>query len=169
MMNGFGFSLKTLLLATSAAAIGLTALLQASPIWVDVIGLFTAMLLLTALVAAIYREGGQRAFWIGCTIFAWGYVYVAGNPLRTHVASSRLAGGILDLLHESLHGDASALARKESGRLSASEILSKYDEVRNSFQRIGQILVSWLFALIGGFVGKYFYNSMNREAGRTMV
>lgn len=61
-MHGFGFSLKWLLAVVTFAAVGLTALFTPSQVWESVIGLLTALFLLTTVVAAICSRGERRAF-----------------------------------------------------------------------------------------------------------
>lgn len=171
-MHGFGFSLKRLLAVVTFAAVGLTALLNASEVWESVVGLMTAIFLLTALVAVICSRSQRRAFWIGCAVFAAGYLFIADNPLRDDVRHPTLLTHIaIDSLHEALNSDLATVWARERARSPVGLSRSKrdtirigYQRTRSSFRRTAQYLFAWVFAMLGGFVGSYFYARRERDS-----
>ena len=57
------------------AAIGVPlGVLLAKEAWTDFLLNALWVLLGTAILAAIYRQGASRAFWVGFNVFAWGYL-----------------------------------------------------------------------------------------------
>jgi hypothetical protein len=71
------FSLKTLLAATSLAALGCVGVFYASRVmaaWFFTAALFA---ILFAAVAALVREGPKRAYWIGFTVFSAPYFMIS--------------------------------------------------------------------------------------------
>jgi hypothetical protein len=73
-MRKIRFSIGGLMLIVLAAAIGLAALKNASPAWAGAMFLLTCAILALGVVGAIYRKGGERAWWLGFSIFGWGYM-----------------------------------------------------------------------------------------------
>ena len=53
-------------------AVGLTAITNPSPFWEGTVFALSLILLFTAIVGVLYRQGGDRAFWLGLLIFGWG-------------------------------------------------------------------------------------------------
>jgi hypothetical protein len=167
----FGFSVKGLLAAVTAAAVGVAALVNATQFWVRVIGLLTALILLTAIVAAICCSRRRRGFWIGCSVFAWGYFVLAAIPDEPPQLS-RVTDSILYWLYESLASDVDAASPGPArptittpGGIAAPPYQITVDQTPDwgAFQPIGQCLWIWLFAAVGGFVGTYFYARRERN------
>ncbi|MEX2119245.1 MAG: hypothetical protein WD847_06520 [Pirellulales bacterium] len=99
------FSLLTLLGAVAIAAVGCAAL--AHPARGSVMAVFTAaiVLLLSAVLAAIYCKAAVRAFWLGFAICGWSYlllVWVCLERELTPDPSGRMlaTAWILDKLAE---------------------------------------------------------------------
>lgn len=61
-MRGFGFSIRGLLLAVTLAAVGIYALVNATPLWASAAVSVTTLALLTALLTVACRPSPQRAF-----------------------------------------------------------------------------------------------------------
>ena len=74
-MNRLRFSLTRLLVSVSLLAVACAALLTPSEFWAAVACGLAMLLLATATLAALVRQGPARAFWIGCAVFGWGYLY----------------------------------------------------------------------------------------------
>ncbi len=93
---GFRFSIRQLLLGTALVAVACVALRSASSVWVaSLLGLM--LLALTAAVPlAIFRQGGDRAWWFGFALFGGLYILLLAyswgldpntsqsNPLRPY-------------------------------------------------------------------------------------
>jgi hypothetical protein len=83
-------------LGTALVAVACVALRNASPTWVSAL-LSLALVAPTAAIAlAIFRQAGQRAFWVGFAMFGWAYLLLLAyswsldpntsqsNPLRPY-------------------------------------------------------------------------------------
>jgi hypothetical protein len=53
-------------------AVGLAAITNPSAFWEGTVFALGLILLFTAILGVLYREGGGRAFWLGFSIFGWG-------------------------------------------------------------------------------------------------
>jgi hypothetical protein len=60
-------------------AFGLAALANPSAFWEGTIFALTMLLLFAAIVGVIYRNGGDRAFWLGFSVFGWGFYLLCSN------------------------------------------------------------------------------------------
>jgi hypothetical protein len=89
-MHGLGFSLKAMLLATATIALAIAGMLQASLWWASIcVSLLLAMLTFS-LLAAIFRRGPTRTFWIGFAIVGWTYAAVLYAPALDRTVGHRL-------------------------------------------------------------------------------
>jgi hypothetical protein len=70
----FQFSIRTLLVAVTIAALGVTALLNANLWWEGGTWLVALAFLAGGILLAIYRQGEQRAYWLGFIIFGGLYL-----------------------------------------------------------------------------------------------
>jgi hypothetical protein len=68
------FSLRQLFLWTAVIAVGCVALRSASSTWVGAMFGMTFLALATAILLIIFRQGAQRAYWIGFATFGWLYI-----------------------------------------------------------------------------------------------
>jgi hypothetical protein len=86
-MRKLRFSIGGLMVIVLAAAVGLAALRNASRTWAGAMLLLTCGILALGVVGAIYRKGAERAWWLGFSIFGWGYMALSGclsgNPSST--------------------------------------------------------------------------------------
>ena len=57
----------------------ITALRLASPAWSGLVVFATLFQLVLAILGVVYRRNGQRAFWLGFTLFGWGYMVLASG------------------------------------------------------------------------------------------
>jgi hypothetical protein len=73
-MRHFRFSIASLLLVVLFVAVGFAALRESSDLWES--GIFSLALasLLTSILLTVHRTESRRAFWIGFTVFGWGYL-----------------------------------------------------------------------------------------------
>jgi hypothetical protein len=63
--------------AVLITALGLTALRSASEIWAGATLLATCGVLGLAVVGTVCRDAAERAWWLGFTVFGWGYLAMA--------------------------------------------------------------------------------------------
>lgn len=68
------FSIRHLLLWTAAIALGCVALRSASSGWVAAMLALTTLVLATAVLLAVFRQGADRAHWVGFAAFGWLYL-----------------------------------------------------------------------------------------------
>jgi hypothetical protein len=76
-MRTIRFPIAGLMLAVLVVALGLAALRNASEVWAGVMFLFTCAVLCLAIVGAICRDGPRRAWWLGFSLFGWGYLLLS--------------------------------------------------------------------------------------------
>lgn len=80
------FSLFTLGVVVAFVALFLAAAVYGSQIWLSVVSITTVVTLLAGLTAAVTHHGTGRAFWIGFSIFGWGFLLLQIMKLGdTHV------------------------------------------------------------------------------------
>ena len=60
-------------------AVGLAALANATAFWEGTVFLLTLLTLFTGVVGICYRRGADRAFWVGFSIFGWGFFVLASD------------------------------------------------------------------------------------------
>jgi hypothetical protein len=78
-------SIAQLLAIMVPLAVGLAAIANPTPFWEASIFALTLLMLFTAVVAAIYRTNGARAFWLGFSLFGWGfYALSSGDSFVFH-------------------------------------------------------------------------------------
>ena len=68
------FRIASMLSAILCVAVGFAALREANDQWDSVLFSLTLLLLLSAVLLAVDRTEGRRAFWIGFALFGWGYL-----------------------------------------------------------------------------------------------
>jgi hypothetical protein len=85
-------SIAQLLAIMVPIAVGLTAIANPSAFWEGAIFVLTLILLFAAILGVIYRKGGARAFWLGFSLFGWGF-YVLCSDVSFEFRSSSFAAG----------------------------------------------------------------------------
>lgn len=83
-------SIAQILALMIPVAVGLAALANPSAFWEGTIFALTMILLFTAIVGVIYRNGGDRAFWLGFSVFGWGFYLLCSNFSFEFRASGQL-------------------------------------------------------------------------------
>jgi hypothetical protein len=96
-----------------AAAIGAAALRSASALWADTLLTLTPAAVGFAILAAVYREGGPRAYWFGFALFAGGYFWLAFGPWPGLAPKPRLLTGRFLVAMHSRSGSPSVAARPD--------------------------------------------------------
>ena len=79
-MKSLQLPILALVLIVAACAIAFTALKTASELWYSTFYTFTAVLLLSAVIAARFRRGNEKAFWFGFAVFGWAFFVVGLGP-----------------------------------------------------------------------------------------
>lgn len=81
------YSLKQLFAAVAFFGLASAALCRANKNWAAVASAVGLLVLLAAIVLAVYGRGGSRAFWVGFAICGWGFVLYAHSNLFDHGAT----------------------------------------------------------------------------------
>lgn len=143
----FQFSLASAFIVMTLFSLAAMALRSGDWLWARVIFSLTLAILLAAILGIVYRTGVNRAFWLGFAIFGWTYLLLAFTP-AFRVAEHHLFGKQVHSYLKDYSPEASSGIVIDS---SGSRIAVF------SFAQIIYSLSAWLFGLIGGFVGVYFF------------
>jgi hypothetical protein len=87
MASLFQFSIRSLLVGVTIAAVGLAALLNAGPWWEAAVWGGTLFVLAIAILLIVYRRQEGRAFWLGFAVLGWLYLGVVVYSWTPHAAS----------------------------------------------------------------------------------
>jgi hypothetical protein len=79
-MSAATFTLRTLLILVTVAAVGCYALTQHTPIWANITVTMCCGLLMLAGLLAFIRRGASRAYWAGFAVTGWAYLLAAFSP-----------------------------------------------------------------------------------------
>jgi hypothetical protein len=126
---------------------------------------FVAVLLLWAILAATYQCGNRRAFWLGFSVFGWGYLVLVYGPIpRLELPTTALLQKIaIRAMFEQVESTLPPESTLSSGvgtptllppptPLPAEQLRSAWDY--NAFEDIGHAVFTLPFAMIGGIVSK---------------
>lgn len=166
------FSLKDILLGTTAVAASCTALTFATPFWAHLYFSVSTLMLLTALLLAYAAKRERRAYWIGFALFGWGYWILLHSPILDIESSSANWGlysqsplftaTILDWLYDNALSQVHEQPVADRyGTLVANS--SGYPSGPDFF-RVGHSIFAMLFALVGGEIGRRAFQQHNPEA-----
>ncbi|REJ66591.1 MAG: hypothetical protein DWQ31_14190 [Planctomycetota bacterium] len=72
-MSGIRYTIRDLMVLMVLVALGLTALMNAGPIWASLFTGIVVVFLMFATLAALVRRGRVRAGWTGFAVFGWTY------------------------------------------------------------------------------------------------
>ena len=78
-----------LLVVMVPIAVGLAAIANPSAFWEGTIFLLTLILLFAAIIGVAYRKGVNRAFWLGFSLFGWGFYALCSDVSFEFRSSSR--------------------------------------------------------------------------------
>src|SRR4051794_18630455 len=99
-MNRMRFSIATLLAWVALLGVGIAALRGGSPLWGNALFSLAIGTLTVAVLAAVYRRGRRRAFWVGFASCGWAYLLLALGPGNESLAGPFLVTtAVLDLLY----------------------------------------------------------------------
>ena len=82
------FSILALFGIVAYAAIAFASILNLESTWSMAIPTLSFALLLSAILALVYSEASERAFWFGFTLFGWGYFMTAFIPIGLPLITS---------------------------------------------------------------------------------
>jgi hypothetical protein len=152
--DDFRFSIKAILFVMTICAIGFAALRSGEWLWTAAWFTLVLAINLSAVLGAIYRRGGKRAFWTGFALFGWTYLTIEFVP------SLRMAD------YELIGRHVNNMVREFFPRAGDSTVTlqTSNDMVRsNSFNQIVHSACGMLFATAGALIGAWFYHSGDRK------
>ena len=153
-----------IVLIVAACAMAFTALRTASKLWYGALYTFTAFLLLTAVLAARFRRGYERAFWFGFAVFGWGFFFMGLGPwMNPFAESDDEPGG--HTLNPNLLTTRVILYLLPYLRKGADN-LAVIDAITENTIGIAHLLMTLTLALAGGAIAVLF---RRRPRGRTSV
>jgi hypothetical protein len=113
------FSLAALLTAVLAIGVACAALRYASELWASAAFSRALVLLLGAVLGALFRRSASRAFWVGFALFGWAYLLLVFGPWFNSSVKPRLVTTrLITYLHQKLPpaGTAAKLVSVALGR-----------------------------------------------------
>ena len=144
-MQFLRFSIAGLMGSVLIAAVGLVALRFASPTWAGATLLATCSVLALAVVGVVCRGGAERAWWLGCVLFGWGYMALAfWSPVG---AGNLPTVAALEFLWSKLGMTVPTVARP----------LPLTGVAHDSFAKIGHCFCALVGASLGGILASAFF------------
>ena len=149
------FSIRTLLLFTTAVAVTVASLTYANPIIGDLFYTLGLLTIAFSILAAVYRRGPQRAFWVGYLLLFAGYFCHTAWPIELRsqwmimmefdspapgIATARLLSWSFEVVH--------SVPRFGSSFSTPNSMGEQY----LAFMTIGHIAIAMLLGIIGGVV-----------------
>jgi hypothetical protein len=147
-MKSLQWPILVLILIIAVCAIAFTALKRASDLWYGAFYTFTALLLLSAVIAARFRRGSEKAFWFGFAVFGWAFFVLGLGPwpsvnvddptdnsgisLNPHLLTSRVILYLVPYL-----------------RLQTDDV-AQIDKITTNTMGIAHLLITLAIAPIGG-------------------
>jgi hypothetical protein len=148
-------SIAGLMGAVLIAALGLTALRSASDTWSGATLLATCGVLGLAVVGTVCRDAAERAWWLGFTVFGWGYLAMA---FSSSVDATKLPTfTLLALVCKMTDIDVPTVFPRFSMR----------GEIDPSFLRIAHCLWALLAASLGGILASGLFTVSPLAISRT--
>lgn len=133
------------------AALGLAALRVASPFWAGVTYLAIRAILGLAILNVVYARGARRAWWLGFTLFGWGWLISPMSRMGWTFPSLLISSVLLAL--------APYLGHEHNPTIPPGQV----DATQLSFLQIGYDLWTILFALIGAILGRIVFTRSPRD------
>jgi len=190
-MSRFRFSIASLLGLVFCVAIAIAALGAASDVWDGILLTATVGVLLVAVLLAVHRTCGGRAFWLGFALFGCAYLVASLVPsiesrlittkglayldskiparkghlirlsLRHILADQNFALGELDLTTDDHLPTRTNGAAIRLWDAATGKLLSGSGGTPENFVRIGHCLIALMLAFLGGKLSRYL--SVSRQ------
>jgi hypothetical protein len=171
-MDRAQFSLARLMTVVFFIALGIAALLNPTPVWASVLFLFTVALMSAAVVGAITGRGKMRMTWAGVAIFGWIYLGIVFGPLPNGNGTTIPALPTMLIYEYTLDQyliPQSKAAYKDVIFENTNQAESLLDKATlrgkprvlvdvMHLKRVVHCLGALIFAVIGGFVGRFLYS-----------
>ncbi len=148
-MRSLQWSILASILTIVALAIAFTALKTASNLWYSTFYTFTTILLLSAVIAARFRRGSEKAFWFGFAVFGWCFFVLGLGPWPSPGDDEGDGIGIAvnrNLLTSRVILFLVPYLRTETGNLEA------LDKITTNTIGIAHLLITLTMAIVGGMI-----------------
>jgi hypothetical protein len=160
-MSGLRFTLRSLAVAVTIVALT-CGVFVGSACCLALLTLVVVGIHLTAIIGIIYSSAASRAFWIGFAVFGWTYVVVAFAPEPFNsklLEPPGVIGPIYGQLRRTAPIDGFTKSYGWGDEQFAQEGGKQVRVVVTGpiVHRTFHLLVSLVFAIVGGFVGNSFY------------
>lgn len=145
-------------------AVGCAALAKPTFFWAGLLWSLVMATLGAALLAAIFRTGASRAFWVGFALFGWGHMTLALAPLLEDLTGELIfTRQILDSLARLIGHDVPSLTQTDGIWKRLPLVTTSRGYVYPAYLVIGQSWLTIVIATCGGFVATYFHARQWRE------
>jgi hypothetical protein len=163
-MSGLRFSIANLLAAVTVIGVGLAALNSPSDVNAGILVAATLAALLAAVLGVVYREGESRGFCLGAAVFGGAYFAVAFTPAfpaaNEHI-SDALRSFRAACWTTRVPDGSDPFQKRTTGRDTEYDNATRTTLARPSwhhgFGATAHCVALWLFALLGGIIGRCFY------------
>lgn len=165
------FSIRSLLVLIAASGLIAVSLARASIYWASLCFSLALLILAISCIAAIFRRGAKRAYWIGFLFLGVGYMMLMYSPVLDRLIGHRLiTTKMLGYLESSLRQTEDEL----SGAFRTTSVSSAIDPLPEAmitypsedsprlpqwgyFQEAGHSAFAILLACLGGAAARYFF------------
>ncbi len=161
-MRHLRFTIAGLMGAVLIAAVGLSALRNASATWAGVMYLATYGVLGLAIVGAICRGFPERAWWLGFFVFGWGYLSLVAYwdtwfPFDPYQLDTFPTSMVLSAIRPTFGPPIEVGVQSRAGLIA-----------NRCYSRIGHDVWALLAALLGGILARVFFGdpAARSEGGR---
>lgn len=148
------FSIRSMLIFVAVAALVCVSFTNATHFVASIVYTVTVIVLLAAVVGAIYRKGGARAFWVGVAIFGWGafaLIFTEIAMTRTEFVTPTLMKRLFEVVHPNVGYDDPITGRRVDPNVS-------------TFVNLGYAYTVLLLALIGGALSRWCFATRHQDA-----
>ncbi len=153
-------TLKGLMIAIAAIGIAIAVIVRPIELWVVFLPILHLTILLTAILACLYRNGLKRAYWSGFAVFGWAYFLT--SMIRNYLM------GQPPLLVPELHlwmGNVNWI------KLTMSDLIKTWHSLMRETDDVGRLTINWslgglAFAGIGGIIARVLALSQSGSTGQ---
>jgi hypothetical protein len=169
------FSIRTLLIGMTYAAVVMLAFMSGASLWSDIVYSCTIFTLFVATLAALFLNNGRRTFWQGYCIIGWVYIFLGfipstENSLRDHLVTQQalaLVQRVVAPIHAARQvepGYELLKANENAYRIGRTSFFLVFDEeswraTKHTGHSVWALLLGWL----GGHLAMYFSNQNKVE------
>jgi hypothetical protein len=182
-MKRFRTSLAGLMAAVLFLAVGLASLLNPTPFAASVLFMVMVTLLSAAVLRALASRGRVRAAWAGVAIFGWVYFGLVFGPLENGNATTIPSLPTMIIYEHILNIRLIPKAKEDFPKVrfkNSKQAETVFDKASLAgtprvlvdvmdLKRIVHSIGAILFALMGGWLGKVFYDRAARTRSETSI